>query len=124
MSIRRQVKGDCCRVSNKQMTFFRNQKVACFLLVFFMLLSIPVQAALVGHWKLDESSGTIAYDSSGNGYTGTLQNMSGTEWSSGEIDGAITLDGSNDYISLPRADVLEDGNSSTHYLTHPFTAIY
>ena len=30
------------------------------------------QAELVGYWKFEEPDGTIASDSSGNGYNGTL----------------------------------------------------
>jgi hypothetical protein len=33
-----------------------------------------VTGSLRGYWKLDEGSGTIAYDSSGNGNNGTLKN--------------------------------------------------
>ena len=35
---------------------------------------------LVGYWKLNETSGTTASDSSGNLLTGTLINMTGAEW--------------------------------------------
>ncbi len=54
---------------------------------------------LVGCWKLDESSGTTASDSSGNGFSGTLYN--GAAWTSGgRFDGAVDLDGVNDYIQV------------------------
>ena len=53
---------------------------------------------LVGHWKLDETSGTSAADSSGNGNTGTLTNFPGSPWTTGQIDGALTFDGTNDYV--------------------------
>lgn len=33
-----------------------------------------ITSNLVAHWKLDETSGTVAADSSGNGYTGTYVN--------------------------------------------------
>jgi len=36
-------------------------------------LGQPVDPALVGWWKLDETSGNTALDSSGNGRDGTLQ---------------------------------------------------
>ena len=54
---------------------------------------------LVAHWKLDETSGTSAADATGNGNTGTLINMSGSEWTSGHIGGALEFDGSNDHIA-------------------------
>jgi hypothetical protein len=53
-------------------------------------------------WKLDETSGTTAIDSSGNGYGGTLTN--GPTWhSSGKYNGSLSFDGSNDYVSVPYA---------------------
>jgi hypothetical protein len=50
----------------------------------------PGPTGLVGWWKLDESSGTTAADSSGNGNNGTL---SGGTWqaSGGQIAGALHL---------------------------------
>jgi hypothetical protein len=50
----------------------------------------PGPSGLVGWWKLDESSGTTAADSSGNGNNGTL---SGGTWqaSGGHIAGALHL---------------------------------
>src|SRR3989344_8923137 len=40
---------------------------------------------LVGYWTFDETSGTTASDSSGNGNTGTLTN--GPTWTQGKIGG-------------------------------------
>lgn len=43
-------------------------------------------AELVGHWKLDDGTGLVAKDSSGNGNDGTLNG--GTQWvPDGMIDG-------------------------------------
>jgi N-acetylneuraminic acid mutarotase len=53
---------------------------------------------LVGWWKFDETNGTIAYDSSGNGNDGNLTN--GPAWVSGKIDGALSFDGVDDYVNL------------------------
>ena len=53
----------------------------------------------VAHLKLDEASGIAAADSTANGWTGTLVN--GPTWSAGKIGNAVSLDGSNDYVSLP-----------------------
>ncbi|MCH7920070.1 MAG: hypothetical protein IIC50_19035 [Planctomycetes bacterium] len=55
---------------------------------------------LVAHWKFDEISGTSAADATGNGHTGTLNNMSGSEWTTGQVDGALEFDGSDDYVSV------------------------
>jgi hypothetical protein len=53
---------------------------------------------LVGWWNLDEGSGTSAADSSGNGNTGTTQNTP-TWTASGEINGALTLNGTNQDVA-------------------------
>jgi hypothetical protein len=69
-----------------------------------ILISIPKASAepnLVSWWKLDEGSGTTAYDSA-DGHNGTLVN--GPVWVNGQIDGALSFDGADDYVNL--------GNSS------------
>jgi len=53
---------------------------------------------LVGWWKLDETSGLTATDSSGFGNDCTLTYMTGNEWTTGIMDGALELDGNNDYL--------------------------
>jgi hypothetical protein len=53
---------------------------------------------LVAWWKFDETNGTVAYDSSGNGYDGNL--IGGSTWATGKIGGAISLDGTNDYVEV------------------------
>ncbi len=55
-----------------------------------------LDSGLAGYWKLDEGSGTSAGDSSTSGTTGTLTN--GPTWATGRIGGAVTFDGTNDYI--------------------------
>jgi len=55
---------------------------------------------LVAHWKLDETTDTVADDAiapdgSPNEHDGTLVNMTGNEWDGA---GALTLDGVNDHI--------------------------
>ena len=52
----------------------------------------------VGEWKLDELSGTTAYDTSGNGNDGTID---GATWDPlGKVSNALSFDGSDDYIEL------------------------
>jgi len=53
---------------------------------------------LVAHWKFDETSGITAADSSGNGNDGILIN--GPTWTTGKIDGAVSLDGVDDAIEI------------------------
>ena len=49
-----------------------------------------VPSGLVGHWRLDETSGTTAFDSSGNGNDGTLVGSLGAlDFGSDSVDGVI-----------------------------------
>lgn len=67
--------------------------------------TIQVKAAssgedgLVGHWPLNEGSGLVANDESGNGNDGQLVN--GPSWNGNTLD----FDGSNDYVNLGAIDV-------------------
>lgn len=70
---------------------------------------------LVGKWKFDQSSGTVAPDSSGNGHAGTVMNDI-SPWTSGWISNAVDLDGYNDYIHL-----YESSNGLGQYFTRDFT---
>ena len=67
---------------------------------------LTVGDGLIGHWKLDETSGTTAADSSGNGYDGILTNMAGDEWCAGQVGGALQFDGYNDYVNLGTSSAL------------------
>ena len=61
-------------------------------------VAAQLENGLVGYWSFDEESGTIASDSSGNDNTATLVN--GPIWTSGEIGGALSFDGVDDYVSF------------------------
>jgi hypothetical protein len=52
---------------------------------------------LIAWWKFDETSGTVAYDSSGNGHDANLTN--GPTWVTGKIGGALSFDGSDDMVT-------------------------
>jgi len=54
---------------------------------------------LIGWWKLDETSGTTAVDSSVKKNHGTLTNMAGNEWTTGVVGGGLEFDGSDDRIA-------------------------
>ncbi|MCP4450428.1 MAG: discoidin domain-containing protein, partial [Planctomycetes bacterium] len=69
--------------------------------------------SMVGHWKLDETEGLIAADSSGNENHGTLVGMDGTEWIAGIMGGALMLDGSGQYVDF--------GNDTSLQLTEELT---
>ena len=51
---------------------------------------------LVAWWKFDETNGSKAYDSSGNGHDGNLSG--GPTWATGKIGGALSFDGGDDYV--------------------------
>ncbi|MHC4356229.1 MAG: hypothetical protein ACYS0H_26295, partial [Planctomycetota bacterium] len=71
------------------------RKLICVASVALMasLIASTTRADLVGQWKFDEGSGTTAYDSSGNGYDGTLEG--GATWAEGRFRGGIELDGTS-----------------------------
>ena len=69
-------------------------------------------AGLIAHWKLDEGSGAVAYDSAGTN-DGTLIN--GPTWTTGIIDGALDFDGVDDYVDV--------GNDSSLMTTGDLTII-
>ena len=52
-------------------------------------------SAPVDEWKFDEKTGTNAYDTSGNGNTGTVTNAT---WALGKAGAALNFDGSGDYV--------------------------
>jgi hypothetical protein len=60
------------------------------------------ETGIVAHWKLDETSGSTAYDSSGNGHHGDVivnGEPGGTPaWTTGQVNGALELGGSGDYV--------------------------
>jgi hypothetical protein len=70
------------------------------------ILGTAELAGLVGWWKLDETSGTTAKDSSSNDNNGTL--VGGPQWqpSGGKIGGALKFDGVDDYVDTGYNDDL------------------
>ena len=54
----------------------------------------PNEPGLIAHWKFDETSGTIALDCVGDN-NGTVY---GAEWTTGQIDGALSFDGIDDHV--------------------------
>ncbi len=62
--------------------------------------SFGTTGKLVGWWKMDETEGDIAADSSGNNNSGTLQGNAAWIPTAGKIGGAIKLDGDGDFVEL------------------------
>ncbi len=65
----------------------------------------PGNGGIVAHWKLDDGSGTVAADASGNGNFGTL--MNGPTWVPGRTGTALSFDGVDDYVRVPDDDALD-----------------
>ena len=65
---------------------------------------------LLGWWKFDESCGTVAADSSGNGWDGYVAN---TTWNpaGGRLGGALSFNGSSSVLALP--NFMLDNSSPT-----------
>ncbi len=76
-------------------------------LVEVLVNNTTLMNGLVGWWKFDETNGTVAYDSSGNGNDGNL--TGGPTWTIGKIDGALSFDGVDDFVQLVRGDVVGNG---------------
>ncbi|MCK5126182.1 MAG: prepilin-type N-terminal cleavage/methylation domain-containing protein [candidate division Zixibacteria bacterium] len=70
-----------------------------------------VTYGLITYWKLDEASGTTASDDAGSN-PGTLTNMAGNEWTTGQVDGALYSDGNNDFVIQDTPSGLPIGNTS------------
>ncbi len=88
--------------------------LTCFGLVLGLTLANAANAQdpnLLGWWKLDESSGTIAYDSSGNSNDGVF--VGAPKWASGYAGGAVWLDGVDDFIEVPHHESLLPGEEVT-----------
>jgi len=60
-------------------------------------------AAPWGHWKMDENTGVLAHDSSGNGRDGTL--VGDTTWAQGKKGPCLSFDDNADYLTIPTLDV-------------------
>ncbi|MHC4701684.1 MAG: LamG domain-containing protein [Planctomycetota bacterium] len=61
-------------------------------------------ADLVAHWKFDTGSGSVAYDTSGNGNDGSF--VGDPQWVAGKSGGALEFNGSSDYLEVPFSESL------------------
>ncbi|MDH4242034.1 MAG: LamG domain-containing protein, partial [Phycisphaerae bacterium] len=67
----------------------------------------------IAYWKFDEAVGTKARDSVGNNHG----NVYGAQWTTGQINEALSFDGLNDYVCVPDDYSLDLG---THDLSFAF----
>lgn len=80
-------------------------------------LFIPSLGA-VGQWRLDEVSGTLAYDSSGYGHHGRL--VGGPTWASGHQGSGLHLDGLDDHVWISDSAHLDvSGTLTLEAWVHP-----
>jgi len=59
----------------------------------------------IAWWKFNETSGTTAADSTGNGHTGTLH---GCSWLAGKYGNCVNMNGVDDYVSVPAIGTYAD----------------
>jgi hypothetical protein len=85
-----------------------------FVLVLSVALTNVAKAAdpdLVGWWRLDDASGIIATDSSGNGNDGDL--VGDPQWVTGQIGKALQFNGVDEYVEVPHNEILTVDNEAT-----------
>ncbi|NCC23337.1 MAG: LamG domain-containing protein, partial [Alphaproteobacteria bacterium] len=72
-------------------------------------------SGLVGHWTLDETSGTTAFDASGNGNDGTMQGGldAGNDSVAGQVGTATEFDGTDDYINIGNLPAINGASQVT-----------
>jgi PKD repeat protein len=70
----------------------------------------PTPANQVTALSFSEGSGTAAADNSGSGHNGTLVN--GPTWTAGKFGNGLSLDGTDDYVSVANPSTLNFGTSN------------
>ncbi|MHC4496048.1 MAG: LamG domain-containing protein, partial [Planctomycetota bacterium] len=75
-------------------------------LVIGTVLTNAVKADLVAYWRLDEGSGTTAFDSSGNSNDARFEGS--PAWvEDGKLGKALKFNGSSDYLAAPDSESLD-----------------
>jgi hypothetical protein len=77
--------------------------------------NLPIQTSnLVAHWRMEEGSGDVLQDATGNGHQATFVNNGGITWSSGRIGLGLNLTGNTDrYATVPHRESLSLPNAIT-----------
>ncbi len=88
--------------------------VSVFILCGMLYKGLAAEDSLIGLWRFNKGSGTVAEDESGNNNDGTLINMSGGGWVSGKSGGyALDFDGTDDYVNCGSDSSLNPTDSIT-----------
>jgi hypothetical protein len=90
------------------MSTTHNKLIYLVCLISLSILTDNVSAELIGHWKLDEGSGTVAKDSVGSN-DGIL--IGDTRWTTGHLRGALEFDGDGDYVDCGHDSSLDPTGS-------------
>jgi Concanavalin A-like lectin/glucanases superfamily len=67
-------------------------------LVVMLVAANNASAVMVAHWSLDEGSGAVAHDVTGNGHDAAVGGTA--NWVVGKIGGALDFDGTSTYIDM------------------------
>jgi len=103
-----------------QVHLFRSASMLPMLVITSLLTSLPAVADidLIGHWTLDDGSGTVAVDSAGPN-NGML--VGGPVWQPvGRIGGALAFDGLDDRVDLGFPDYGTPSDGLTDQITLAF----
>ncbi|UCD36912.1 MAG: T9SS type A sorting domain-containing protein [Fidelibacterota bacterium] len=66
----------------------------------------PFTESLIAHWPLDEGSGSLAEDITGNGHWAYLYNMPSTVWVAGKLNSGLEFDGIEDYLKIKNNELI------------------
>jgi hypothetical protein len=93
--------------------------VGMILGVAFAVQATPAQAqSVAGIWHMNETSGTTAFDSSGNGNNGTLTAVSFVSPGFDGTDGAYSFNGINSKVLIPNSASLNPGTANISVTMH------
>ena len=68
---------------------------------------------LVAWWQFNDGAGSVASNSADTNYTGVLQNMDNGNWTVGVLDGALSFDGLDEYVSVAQPQAIISGGPFT-----------
>ncbi len=76
--------------------------------------AVRADVSPVGWWLFDDGAGTTAADSSGNANDGVISGDAA--WTTGKFEGALSFDGTDDYVTLPIGSLLSALEDTTFTL--------